>query len=402
MDASLNDAHLAEAIARQGGYEEVELKSLWGAVAGALGKKKSHANMIKQRYEDMLRASVEQDEQDEEEAQDYEVDQILDKRTHQGQLEYLVKWKGADANEDDTSWEPRRNLAGCDEALHEFETRQPRSREREAREQPAAAAATAPAASAMSVSDAQPPEATGSAVAASHVAADGREYRRVTGVMRPQHGQLGHQGWIVELGEGQVRRTPAPQLPAVPCMVACHPPASRASRARAAGGARRQRHAEATGAAAAARLLREPAAIRIAETTPASGVRCVQGGARRAERCKLDHCGWPVPVWTDGMLLKSGLFRMNQRHLQSRHTPTSHHTPLSCPLAAGVFAAAALRRRVGKSGEGKQDEQRYTVTTVYTTRIVTARAWCTRLISAERRDEIANICDLARIWPLGH
>jgi len=109
-----------------------------------------------------------------------------------------------------------------------------------------------------------------------------------------------------------------------------------------------------------------------------------------------------VPVWTDGMLLKSGLFRMNQRHLQSRHTPTSHHTPLSCPLAAGVFAAAALRRRVGKSGEGKQDEQRYTVTTVYTTRIVTARAWCTRLISAERRDEIANICDLARIWPLGH
>ena len=315
MDASLNDAHLAEAIARQGGYEEVELKSLWGAVAGALGKKKSHANMIKQRYEDMLRASVEQDEQDEEEAQDYEVDQILDKRTHQGQLEYLVKWKGADANEDDTSWEPRRNLAGCDEALHEFETRQPRSREREAREQPAAAAATAPAASAMSVSDAQPPEATGSAVAASHVAADGREYRRVTGVMRPQHGQLGHQGWIVELGEGQVRRTPAPQLPTVPCMVACHPPASRASRARAAGGARRQRHAEATGAAAAARLLREPAAIRIAEThrPRASGV---QG---RGEV----HCGWPVPVRTDGMLKiwQKWLIRMIQRHPQSRHTP---------------------------------------------------------------------------------
>ena len=81
----------------------------------------------------------EQDEQDEEEAQDYEVDQILDKRTHQGQLEYLVKWKGADANEDDTSWEPRRNLAGCDEALHEFETRQPRSREREASLERAAA-----------------------------------------------------------------------------------------------------------------------------------------------------------------------------------------------------------------------------------------------------------------------
>ena len=130
-----------------GGYEEVELKSLWGTVAGALGKKKSHAQQIKQRYEDMLRVSVEQEEQEEDEAQDFEVDQILDKRSHHGQVEqhlglqkpprrffhcvglglplrrhrasllparerrYLVKWKGVDAD-DDMSWEPRRNLAG--------------------------------------------------------------------------------------------------------------------------------------------------------------------------------------------------------------------------------------------------------------------------------------------------
>mgnify|MGYP002005178974 CR=1 FL=1 len=87
MDSSVTDALIAEAIAKQGGYEEVEQKSLWGDVAGALGKKKSHATMIKQRYEDMLRASVEQDEQEEEEAQDHEVERILDKRTHQGQLE---------------------------------------------------------------------------------------------------------------------------------------------------------------------------------------------------------------------------------------------------------------------------------------------------------------------------
>ena len=87
MDSSVTDALIAEAIAKQGGYEEVEQKSLWGDVAGALGKKKSHAMMIKQRYEDMLRASVEQDEQEEEEAQDHEVERILDKRTHQGQLE---------------------------------------------------------------------------------------------------------------------------------------------------------------------------------------------------------------------------------------------------------------------------------------------------------------------------
>ena len=299
MDASLNDALLAEAIAKQGGYEEVELKSLWGAVAGALGKKKSHAQMIKQRYEDMLRASVEQEEQEEEEAQDYEVDQILDKRTHQGQLEpaRLVAHvqsatvqrpqarpgvrlalamdritqvprqmersrrqrgrhvMGAEAQPgrrvagwgrllrgrlpccaaaDPHALQPTRlspahlaHCAGCDEALQEFELRQPKQPRLVEREETAAVGATAPVASATLTT--AKPEATCSAVAASAEAADGREYRRVTGVMRPQHGQVGHQGWVVELGEGQARRTPA-RTPArtaakpKPCRLLPHPP----------------------------------------------------------------------------------------------------------------------------------------------------------------------------------
>ena len=82
----ISDSLIAEAISRQGGYEKVELDSLWGAVASALGKQKTHGAMIKARYEDMLRHSVQQEEEDDDDA-DHEVEQILDKRTHQGQLE---------------------------------------------------------------------------------------------------------------------------------------------------------------------------------------------------------------------------------------------------------------------------------------------------------------------------
>ena len=112
----ISDSLIAEAIARQGGYEEVDQNGKWGAVAGALGKKKSHAPAFKARYEDLLKTSVEQDELEDDDGKEEEVEQILEKRTHEGQPEYLVKWKNDD-NPDDTSWEPRRNLVGCDELL---------------------------------------------------------------------------------------------------------------------------------------------------------------------------------------------------------------------------------------------------------------------------------------------
>ena len=47
---ALPDNLICEAVARQGGYEEVDQNNKWGAIAGALGKKKSHAPMIKARH----------------------------------------------------------------------------------------------------------------------------------------------------------------------------------------------------------------------------------------------------------------------------------------------------------------------------------------------------------------
>lgn len=221
------DALIAEAVARQGGYEEVDQNNKWGAVAGALGKKKSHAPAFKARYEDMLKNSVEQDELEDDDMKEEEVEQILDKRTNQGQPEYLVKWKNDD-NPDDTSWEPKRNLVGCDELLQEFESRLPKSQR-----EPPAPAAPAPTATQKSASASSAPPtssasfaapaagggeagAAGATGGAGVVGADGVVYRRVTGIKR-QHDEL--QGWVVELGEGEevhvdnaTLRAQAPQL----------------------------------------------------------------------------------------------------------------------------------------------------------------------------------------------
>jgi hypothetical protein len=54
---------------------------------------------------------------DQEGETEYEVEEILDSQTIDGQLMYLVKWKGYDHSED--SWEPTSNL-NCPELLQEF------------------------------------------------------------------------------------------------------------------------------------------------------------------------------------------------------------------------------------------------------------------------------------------
>lgn len=123
------DEHIAEAVARQGGYEEVERNNKWAMIANALGMRKDLHEKVKARYEDMLRVSAEMDEREEQdEDEEYEVDTILDSRTDKdGNVEYLVKWKfeddgeGDDGDEEDrTTWEPRENLA-CPELLQQFE-----------------------------------------------------------------------------------------------------------------------------------------------------------------------------------------------------------------------------------------------------------------------------------------
>ena len=97
------DEHIAEAVARQGGYEEVERNNKWAQIANSLGLRKDLHEKVKARYEDMLRHSAELDEREEQdEDEEYEVDTILDSRIDKdGNVEYLVKWKFEDDGEGD-------------------------------------------------------------------------------------------------------------------------------------------------------------------------------------------------------------------------------------------------------------------------------------------------------------
>ena len=51
--------------------------------------------------------------------EEYEVEQIVNKRLRKGKAEYLVKWKGWD-DPDDNTWEPVAHLE-CKELIDEYE-----------------------------------------------------------------------------------------------------------------------------------------------------------------------------------------------------------------------------------------------------------------------------------------
>jgi len=54
----------------------------------------------------------------------FEVESILGKRTRHGKVEYLIRWKGFGPSED--SWEPVKNLQGCQQLIKDFtKTRSP-------------------------------------------------------------------------------------------------------------------------------------------------------------------------------------------------------------------------------------------------------------------------------------
>jgi ribonuclease HI len=53
--------------------------------------------------------------------EEYEVEEILDAKTVNGEIRFLTKWKGYDDNEN--SWEPRENLVNCDDELKRFRQR---------------------------------------------------------------------------------------------------------------------------------------------------------------------------------------------------------------------------------------------------------------------------------------
>jgi hypothetical protein len=64
-----------------------------------------------------LEAEIELDNDEKE----WEVEKILDSRTHNTDTEYLVKWKGYD--DKDNTWEPLKNLTNCQEALRNYQQR---------------------------------------------------------------------------------------------------------------------------------------------------------------------------------------------------------------------------------------------------------------------------------------
>jgi len=57
-------------------------------------------------------------ELDEDTEQEYEVEEILDKTRVNGQVRYLVKWKGY--TNDENTWEPISNLTDCRQAIKKF------------------------------------------------------------------------------------------------------------------------------------------------------------------------------------------------------------------------------------------------------------------------------------------
>ncbi|OHS95270.1 hypothetical protein TRFO_02272 [Tritrichomonas foetus] len=62
------------------------------------------------------------DEEEEEEDSIYEVEAILDHRTRYGKIQYLMKWKGYD-DEDENTWEYETNL-NCPDILSEYKAKQ--------------------------------------------------------------------------------------------------------------------------------------------------------------------------------------------------------------------------------------------------------------------------------------
>ena len=55
--------------------------------------------------------------------EEWEVEEILDSRLKNRQLQYLVKWMGTNSSEN--SWEPDKNLKNAPEAIQEFHDRHP-------------------------------------------------------------------------------------------------------------------------------------------------------------------------------------------------------------------------------------------------------------------------------------
>ena len=222
----VRDELIGEAVARQGGYEAVENNKKWEAIANGLGLPKLKAEGVKRRYEDMLRMSAELDEvEEEDEDEEFVVETILDSRTDEkGNVQYLVKWKmvddgkddgkGDEADEENTTWEPREHLA-CPELLQQFEDERKKRKQQQAADEAAEAGAADGAADASaadeagggSSSDAEPRTP---AAGAPDAAAGSSPFLKVLRTCKPEEGKP--LIFEVQLREGGTALVPSVRL----------------------------------------------------------------------------------------------------------------------------------------------------------------------------------------------
>merc|ERR1711892_511816 len=83
----------------------------------------SLSSLIKEKKRGRPSKSTAEENHEEEEEAEYEVEKILDHKYDDGVVQYLVKWKNWN-NEEDNTWEPSDNLVGSESIIEKYEKKQ--------------------------------------------------------------------------------------------------------------------------------------------------------------------------------------------------------------------------------------------------------------------------------------
>ncbi|OQV18943.1 hypothetical protein BV898_07002 [Hypsibius exemplaris] len=106
-------------IAEEGNVKQRAKASRRSAVMVIDSSSSNDADLDKDvKEEDAITGGIPDGEEDEG-PKEFEVERIMAKRTHNGVLQYQIKWVGYSKSE--STWEPLDNISGCDEKVREFE-----------------------------------------------------------------------------------------------------------------------------------------------------------------------------------------------------------------------------------------------------------------------------------------
>merc|ERR1712106_653936 len=81
------------------------------------------SSLIKEKKRGRPSKSTAEKNHEEEEEAEYEVEKILDHKYDDGVVQYLVKWKNWN-NDEDNTWEPSDNLVGSEKIIEKYEKKQ--------------------------------------------------------------------------------------------------------------------------------------------------------------------------------------------------------------------------------------------------------------------------------------